>query len=440
MKQTSRDAIQAALITLLAELKTSPIPQEGHWVYERNVDGNWQGAFVLRPGGYSLLAPHESLVQRLSDELSPVLNADYPDHMSWIGLSGGSSGILQPRMIVGGLAHECLRRHGSFAVNEQQLDELMQSTADFFDRPNIRIRISAPVLNVHGPRDVPPIAFASGITMRPITDEEATLFYGGNPIFANAGRMFVFPDFVFVRDIDIPKVIGKHAEVSGEPFWKQTQNLLDRYILAISSFKDGDPVGYDGLRLSATELAFGAAVGGQHFWGNEHVPIGHYNLAAEEAPKIEAYAKLFEDIHPTLEMACQRLVDSNRRTKPRDSIVDAIIGLESILLVEIGERNRGETRFRFSLNYASLFTHTERENAFYTARDLYDLRSQIAHGGEPKGKVNIGGKEMNLYEAAAVARSVLRETLARFMPNSAKPDFSVERYWTSRVLSLTDSV
>lgn len=272
--------------------------------------------------------------------------------------------------------------------------------------------------------------------MRPLTDEEFTLIYGGNPIFRGSNRLLNFPDFVFVREIEVPKVIGSQPSMSDDPVWKPTQELLDRCVLALSSFKDGGPVGYDGLRVRAAELTFGAAFGIQQLWGNEHVPFGRYDLTPDDAPKLEAYAKLFENIHPTLEMACQRLVDATRRTKPRESIVDAVIGLESILLVEIGERYRGETRFRFSLNYASLFRTADRKSAYYTARDLYDLRSQIVHGGEPKEKVKIDDKDMTLYEIAALARSVLRETLTKFMPNSAKPDFLANGYWVTRALGL----
>jgi hypothetical protein len=271
--------------------------------------------------------------------------------------------------------------------------------------------------------------------MRPITDEEFTFLYGGNPVFRGGGNLLLFPDFVFVRDIEVPKILGD-LRPSGEPFWKPTQDMLDRCILAISSFKDGGPVGYDGLRVTTAELAFGAGLGSQHLWGNEHVPVGHYELTPEEAPALEAHATLFENIHSTLEMACQRLVDSACRTKPRDSIVDAVIGLESILLVEVGEKQRGETRFRFSLNYASLFSAPERKAAFYTARDLYDLRSKIAHGGDPNAKEKINGNEMTLHAIAPLARSVLRETLARFMPNSAEPDFLQSGYWIGRALGL----
>ena len=145
------------------------------------------------------------------------------------------------------------------------------------------MRLFAPVLNVYGPREVPPMSFPDGIIMRPITDEEFTLFYGGNPVFGT-NRLFAFPDFVFVRELEARKVIFDGTK-PGEPFYKSTQEILDRCILAISSFKDGGPVGYDGIRITSAELAFGVGYGGQHVWGNEHVPTGRYEVTPDEAPR-----------------------------------------------------------------------------------------------------------------------------------------------------------
>lgn len=437
MKQSSRDTIRTALVTFFAELQKSPVPQEGQWVYQRNQNGGWQGSFVERPGTYGLISFHEPLIEQLSNDLLPVLTADYPEYMTkLVGLPGAGAGVLQPRMILGALAHESLRRFGGWDLKNEQIETLLDETANFFDRSTVRIQLLAPVLNVHGPREVPPISFGNSIVMRPITDDEATSFYGGNPFFRSNARVLSFPDFLFVHELEVPKLFHDPTQDSLlEPFWKPTQDVLERSILALSSFKEGGAVGYDGIRIVLAELGFGF-FGGQHFWVGDHVPSGHYELTVDEAPKLEAYARQFETIHPTLEMACQRLVDATRRTKSRDSIVDAIIGLESILLVEVGERQRGETRYRFSLNYASLFPVAERKSAFYRARDLYDLRSKIAHGGEPKPKEKIDGKEMTLHEIAQLAKSVLRETIVRFLPNSERPEFLAEHYWLTRALNL----
>jgi hypothetical protein len=53
-----------------------------------------------------------------------------------------------------------------------------------------------------------------------------------------------------------------------------------------------------------------------------------------------------------------------------------------------------------------------------------------------KAKEKVDGKEMALHEIAQLARSVLRETIVMFLPNSAKPDFLAENYWLAKVLSL----
>jgi hypothetical protein len=435
MKETSRNAIREGLAALLAELQKTPVPQEGHWEYRRDPSGSWQGTVVPKPGTFALFPVHDDLTDQLAAKLGIVLAVDYPDHLKVVGTSMGA-GVLDPRTILTGLAYESLKRYGTFSMTNDQMEELLVDVAGFFDRTTVRLRLYAPALNLHGSRAVPSIAFSGNVTLRPIADEEFTLIYGGNSIFPGHGRLLNFPDFVFVREIEVPKVIGSYDGMAGDLIWKPTQDILDRCILALASFKDAGAVGYDGVRVTPAELTLGSAFGMGHMWGNEHVPTARYDISAEEAPRIEAYAKNFENIHSSLEMACQRLVDSARRTKPRDSVVDAVIGLESILLVDIGEKQRGETRFRFALNYASLFSAAERKLAFNTARDLYDLRSAIAHGGSPQAKVKIDGKEMTLYEAAIRARTVLRETLSRFMPNSVKPEFLTEGYWITKALGL----
>lgn len=385
MKQTSRDALRVGLGALLDELARHPIPQEQHWEYHRVPAGGWQGALVGKPSAFALFVKAEDLLGRLAAQLGPVLSADYPDHVSAVGTHMGF-GALDARMILTQLAYEVLTRFGAFSACEEQIEELLDEAAGFFDRPNIRLRLSAPVLNMHGPREVREIQFPGGVVLRPITDDEFTRFYGGNPFFQGQSRLPHFPDFIFVREIEVEKVIGRQVELGDDPIWKPMQEILDRCILALATFKDAGAVGYDGVRVAPTELAFGPAFGLGHLWGNEHVPLGRYDITPEEAPHLEAYATLFDNIHPSIEMACQRLVDAARRTKPRDSIVDSAIGLESILLADVGERQRGENRFRFSINYASLFPAADRTDAFKTARDLYDLRSVRHATGKGKDR------------------------------------------------------
>jgi hypothetical protein len=209
---------------------------------------------------------------------------------------------------------------------------------------------------------------------------------------------------------------------------------IDRSILALATFKDAPAIGYDGVHVRPEGLILGISAGNQRIGGGETIPFGTYELADEEVPRIEAHAKAMGRMHQTLEMACQRLVDGARRSKPRDTIVDAVIGLESILLAHLPER--GELRFRFSLNYATLFPKEERRRAFSVAKDLYDLRSTIAHGSQPPAKLKIGDTEYGLAAAGNLAREVLRRTIAIFAPSASKPEYLRADFWESKQLGL----
>jgi hypothetical protein len=62
-----------------------------------------------------------------------------------------------------------------------------------------------------------------------------------------------------------------------------------------------------------------------------------------------------------------------------------MIAAESLFLSEIGERDRGELRFRLSTRVASLIGDSldERLRVWKFMRAAYDARSVIVHGGTP---------------------------------------------------------
>jgi Apea-like HEPN len=150
--------------------------------------------------------------------------------------------------------------------------------------------------------------------------------------------------------------------------------------------------------------------------------------------RLAAHAAMFNNIHPDLEMACHRFVDSGRRIQWQDTILDSVMGLETILLAGIKERS--ELSYRFALHYSMLYPKDERLAAFKTARDLYDLRSRISHGTSVKPKIRIGTDQLTPTEAAARARTILRKTIMEFVPGGQKPAFKDTEYWLSKVLGL----
>ena len=104
-----------------------------------------------------------------------------------------------------------------------------------------------------------------------------------------------------------------------------------------------------------------------------------------------------------MSMACFRLADAANRIRPQDQIVDSVIGMEAVLLAGVEDR-RSELSFRFSLNYAMLFAVDRREYAFSLARDLYRLRSKIAHGNTiDEKRLKIAGEKIGLAAAGSLA-------------------------------------
>ena len=317
------------------------------------------------------------------------------------------------------------------------MDKLLEGVGYFFDNPKIRVRMLTPLVNVHGPRDLRPINFADGVVMRPITDEEFSELYNYSHIFTFSTNNFTNADFVFAQDIEIKKQVGNFGSMESGLESQLHQKILDMCIFALATFKDGGAVGCGWTRILPAQMAFGVGFGSFSLGRSEHVPPARYDLSVEEAPSLEKHAQTFErNPHPSLEVALQRLVDSARRVNDRDSIIDSLIGLESILLREIGEKDRSEVSFRFAINYAYLFPVAERKDAYKIAKDLYKLRSQIAHGGSPKQQERIKGKSMGLEEIANLSRSMLRKTITKFLGNTEHPEFLKEGYWSDRRLGL----
>jgi hypothetical protein len=168
----------------------------------------------------------------------------------------------------------------------------------------------------------------------------------------------------------------------------------------------------------------------------------HYTLKVEEFGPLAEHAKLiFGGLEPSMEMACSRLADAETRTRPQDRLVDAVIGMEALLLAGLGKEDRkGELKFRFSLHYATLFgTPEERHRAFRVAKHLYDLRSVVAHGSSlGEGVFPIGDEKLKLPEAAKRASETLRHLVRHFLPSVKQVPYKKHEFWERGYFGLRD--
>jgi hypothetical protein len=222
---------------------------------------------------------------------------------------------------------------------------------------------------------------------------------------------------------------------------QETANAqLDKAILCLRTFKEGF-VGYQWVDLKFVKFCpLGLGSYGSIY---RNVPPGAYNLSNEEVRALPDFARnIFELSESALEIACARLADAEARFRSQDQILDAVVGMEALLLAGLGkEDRRSELKYRFSMNYSTLFNSPqERWCAYNVAKDLYDHRSAIAHGGELDIKqLRVGGEKLNLHETAKRAKDTLRMVIKHFLPFAKSAPYKKSRFWEQRYFGISDS-
>jgi hypothetical protein len=164
-------------------------------------------------------------------------------------------------------------------------------------------------------------------------------------------------------------------------------------------------------------------------------------VTAEDTDSLAAHAqRIFSISDSAMETACRRLSDAEIRVRPEDQIVDAVIGMEALLLAALrNEDRRSELKYRFSIHYSTLFNGgSERRQAFKVAKDLYDLRSTLAHGSNlARPPYRVGAERLTLLEAAKRAREALRRIINHFLSITQGALYKDPEFWEDAYFGLT---
>lgn len=136
--------------------------------------------------------------------------------------------------------------------------------------------------------------------------------------------------------------------------------------------------------------------------------------------------------------ALDKLGSAEIRLDERDAIVDAVIGLESLLLNDIGnEKTRGELRYRYSINYSTLFPSEMRFEKYKLAREGYDLRSLIVHAAKRRDEeIEFQGNKIPIGIAKESIIEMLRFTINTLIELYHTTPFNRELFWLYRVLGI----
>jgi hypothetical protein len=249
-------------------------------------------------------------------------------------------------------------------------------------------------------------------------------------------RAFGLHEFCIEGETEEPKAFGDLKD-DEQAVKDRVKEALDKAILCLRTFKEGR-VGYDYVHFfPSTFCALPLPSCGS---GDLYVPFGSYTLKVEEIAPLAEHAKLIFGVsEPSMEMACSRLADAETRTRPQDRLVDAVIGMEALLLAGLGKEDRkGELKFRFSLHYSTLFgTPEERHRGFRVAKHLYDLRSVVAHGSSlGEGVFPVGDEKLELPEAAKRASETLRHLVRHFLPSAKQAPYKKHDFWERKYFGL----
>ena len=181
------------------------------------------------------------------------------------------------------------------------------------------------------------IRLPAGLQIRELAGQEVDELYGGFVSRRLRGIPHVVLRFAFVGVVNEPILFADGSLTGESNVVIQLRQDLDRGILALRSFKNGR-VGIEAIHLTTDACCpmFGSV---SLTYTNAYTPLGGYQLSAAEVPRFEEHAqRVFSPLHASLEVACSRLADAENRLNARDRLIDAVIGMEAIVLGFTGGR------------------------------------------------------------------------------------------------------
>jgi len=425
---------------ILLNLGAYPLDNTSFLSWRKSENGNWQGAEEFRP---SLSI---GLMNNVPDELftrcKNVMEECFPDYGVLIGTESGMQVRVDEQRVLGSLMGEIYNIKGNLILDEMVVESVVEDLLQYFKKAHINVEFIVPIVNLMLEEGVQEIPITDTLKIKRLTNAEFTDIHGG-PLRSLIGSLKPhgarYPDIAFIGYFKDPIIKGMVLN-EGQTL-KSIFSLLDRAVLALRSYKNGS-VGYLEIRLKALE--YNLSFLGQNVKMQEAIPLDAYYLGLSDLSSFQNHIRLLvgKTNHSSLEVALSRLFDAENRPSSRDKLIDAVIGLEAILLsTNAKQPYRQELRYRFSLNYSTFFNTPESKlENFRKARSIYDLRSTIAHGGsfENNKTYSVGSQKLNPAEIANEACSMLRMLIKWSLHSGESPMYLKEGFWENRIFGVTE--
>lgn len=195
------------------------------------------------------------------------------------------------------------------------------------------------------------------------------------------------------------------------PHFRELHRKLDKqtHQLALSAFLALDAERAAGIKESMRLIMSPFRFGGFSF----DEQSSQLSSAVADDRSVKQWLSWFETVSTTdaraVEVGLDRLIKAVvHRKDPIDAIIDAVISWEALL----GDP-QGELRFRISTAMAAILAKNEetRKELAKEVKYLYDLRSQIVHGGKHPSSQEAMEKSKRILE---LSRSLMREAYTSY--------------------------
>ena len=430
------DDVKSALKTAILESSVIVREQlenytELYLTWRKKPEGGWHGAYHQHPDFHKICNVTRDRLKEAADGFAGLFMTKHPEYKGPLGLKDLDFDRIRARVV--GIPESALawvwHTRGRLLAEGSEIDAIVSEFAESIERPTILVRFQSQILNFGMATDR--LTLPGGLIIRRLSEDEVTALDDGSVVilsFRGSRSFFNRPaEFVMEGEVEC----DKEQHDLDSYVTNVARDRLDKVILCLRTFKGGH-IGYHHIRI--TPVKFSQFAIGYRGWRDAYVPFGGYRISKEEEGPLQDYAANFFQMtkEPAMEMACNRLADAETRTRPQDRLVDAVIGMEAVLLAGMDkEDRRGELRYRFSIHYATIFDlPEERYGAFRVARDLYDLRSIIAHGSEIKNdRHRVGREKLDLDCAAMRATEALRAVVRRFLPLASNAPYRKSQFW-----------
>lgn len=422
MNAETKRALQSAVEAVIADwtAKGRPVDTSRRMAYTSH-EGGLRGKQVEVARAR---LDYSGVVEALSTPFGELMQQHHPEHVGDISSELGLNSKVTPGAWVGAIVRAALDE--SQTPTCEQLSTLVSRVETVIDEPDYEVSFVAPLhrFRIEGPD----ITLSNGLSVHRMTENE--LGEWETPTNGDA----MIRECCLIGSRRLRKIFGPPL---GQPAaFSEVVASFDQIVLALRTIRSG-PVDFGTIFVRSPSwnpltpyYGMGRALSSP--------AIGSFELSRAESALVVKRHTLLQRMHAVLSVAASRLSSASTRLDAHDRIIDAAIGLEALLLADTTDsRYRGELRFRFSLNYSMLTEdRAQREREFLKARDIYDLRSTIAHGGHLDDRSKIADQRLTLNECAELACDMLRQVFDRFLESPESPDCCKTEFWRRRYFGL----